>query len=564
MRFQMNSLKYRIIAVVFGMSIPAIVLFFFLNTYAVNKITQQLYFNNKNLMRQHMEELDTELKTATDILLEISINNVSVADFSSFDTKKCYQATLEFHVNNQNVLNRFEMIEGLVAYSTVNKNLVRYFNEHSYEFNLREAVTLYVKNNAEELANYNGQWITRKINDKWVLLSSCGNEKAVFCFWTDYELLMQQAKKWISDERDHFYFVNRSNGEFYTDLKNDNLKDISYDVTSKEDYFSGPLRKYLVSGVESTVGDFNFVNIVERRAIQKEVSFIRTAGGLLLLLVMFLGVPFILKMLNHSIFNPVDRLEQGIREVENGNLTVQIENKKSSKEMEHLVTSFNGMISEVYQLKIETYEKSLAHQKMELDYLNLQIEPHFYLNALNVMSVTAQVGDTGKICEMIDNLSSYMRYIMGNRKNVVTIREELAHVKNYLKIVESRLGSGFIYEEQVAEDLKSLMVPPLTIQTLVENSMKYAFDVYRETMINVKIEKTEKTIYICVSDNGEGFSEEYLNRFNQNLPADGNHIGLMNLRSRLQMMYGEKASIHIFNQEPHGAYTEIKIDKEGA
>lgn len=282
----------------------------------------------------------------------------------------------------------------------------------------------------------------------------------------------------------------------------------------------------------------------------------------MLIFVLFAGIPCIIHILNKSVFNPVDRMESGIREVEGGNLTAQIENLKSSREMEHLIRSFNEMILQVRDMKIQTYEESLERQKLELDYLNLQIEPHFYLNALNVINVTAQVGDTKLIYQMTKNLSQYMRYLMGSRKELVTLQEEIEHVGHYLNIMEIRLGENFSYKEQIEENLLTLQIPPLMIQTLVENSVKYAFDVYKETIVEVHAERNGTGFRICVMDNGEGYPSEYLERYNNNLEPEGNHIGIMNLRSRLHMIFGEKASIRIFNREPQGACTEIIISAD--
>ncbi len=558
MKFHRTSIRFKIIAVVLGISLPAVLLFFLLNTYAVERITEQLYENNKSLMYQHITDLESELQTALDILLELSISNSGGADFASEDPTKKYFATINYHNNNRNLLNRFKQIEGHAVFSPVNQNIITYFNGYGSGYKTREAVAEYIKENAYELASYDGRWKTVQVKGEWILLNACGNSRMVFCFWTEYKLLMQQTEEWTVGTDNHFCFTGKD-GTLYSELSDQELSKLDFSHTTDQYSFGRSFQKYIISGIDSDTGDFRFVNIVESRALQKEVNLIQFLGIFLFLAVVLVGIPVIIRIFNKSIFQPVDLLKQGIHEVENGNLGIQIEKTVSCDEIEHLIDSFNRMISEVAHLKIETYEKSLEQQKMQLDYLNLQIEPHFYLNALNVISVHAQIGDTDNICQMIERLSSYMRYIMGSRKEMVSVREELEHVNNYLKIVESRLGSGFSYSEQVDKSLLEFSIPPLMLQTVVENSMKYAFDVYRETVIHVTIEKREDCVYFCITDNGEGFSDEYLERYNRNMPPVGSHIGLMNLRSRMNMLYGKKGSIRIFNLVPHGACTEIRI-----
>lgn len=558
MKIQLNSLRYKIFLTVLGISIPAIILFFAINTYAIKKIQQQIYNNNLNLMNVHISELETELISASNILLKESIDNSSINTFASLDSKTRYSAVIAYHREHANTLKDFKMIEGQIAFSPQNNNTISYFNSYDSDYQKREAVLKYVKKHANELIALNGRWKTCRIGDEWILLGASGNKKAVYCFWTTYNLMMRPVKNWKLPEDSYFCFTSQD-GKLYTDVKNEELSTLSYDGELSSYYFGGEKDKFLISGVETSVGNFRLMNVVEREACLGIFPQMQKLGILVLIFVLFAGIPCIIHILNNNVFNPVDRMEAGIREVEGGNLNAQIENLRSSREMEHLIQSFNEMIFQIRDMKIQTYEDSLERQRLELDYLNLQIEPHFYLNALNVINVTAQVGDTELIYDMTKNLSQYMRYLMGSRKELVTLQEEMEHVGHYLNIMEIRLGDNFSYKEQIDESLLTLEVPPLMIQTLVENSVKYAFDVYKETIVEVHAERKGACYHICVMDNGEGYPKEYLERFNNNLEPEGKHIGIMNLRSRLNMLFREKASIQIFNREPQGACTEIVL-----
>lgn len=558
MKIRFHSLRYRILLSVLGMSVPALILFFALNTYAVNKIQQQIYENNLNLLNVHNSMLDAELRTASGYLVSESIDKASINNFASVNDEKKYSGTISYHLKYVNTLSKFEMMRGQVIYSPQNNNTISYFNGDNSDYGIREKVLEYIKNHAKELYVLNGHWKTIRINNEWILLSAAGNDKVVFCFWSTYDLLMKPVENWKLAENSHFCFTDRE-GRLFSEPENEELQKLSYNGDLSYYYFSGANKKYLMSGVESSVGDFRLMNAVERSVSLGVFGQIQTLGIFLFLLVLFVGIPCIIKVLNDSIFIPIDRMERGIREVESGNLNTQIEHIKSGREMEHLIQSFNDMTFQVRDLKIRTYEDALERQKLELDYLNLQIEPHFYLNALNLINVMAQMGDQELIREMTENLSEYMRYVVGSRKGSVTIREELEHVRHYLKIMEMRFQEGFHYRENAEEALQGVKIPPLLIHSLVENSMKYAFDVYRETLIEVQVRKEEAGILICVKDNGGGYPDVYLERYNHNLTPDENHIGIMNLRSRVEIMYPEKVRVHLYNMEPCGACTEIWI-----
>ena len=87
MKIQLSSLRYKIFLTVLGISVPAILLFFAINTYAIKKIQQQIYNNNLNLMNVHISELETELASASNKLLKQSIDNSSINNFASSDTE---------------------------------------------------------------------------------------------------------------------------------------------------------------------------------------------------------------------------------------------------------------------------------------------------------------------------------------------------------------------------------------------------------------------------------------------------------------------------------------------
>ena len=107
----------------------------------------------------------------------------------------------------------------------------------------------------------------------------------------------------------------------------------------------------------------------------------------------------------------------------------------------------------------------------------------------------AQMQDTELIEKMTENLSLYFRYITSSRNKKVTIGQELEHIGHYMNIMMIRFGECFQYEEKVDESLYSFLIPPLLIQTMVENSMKYAFDVYGDTRIKVEIREETGNLF---------------------------------------------------------------------
>lgn len=285
-----KSLKYKIIIPALGLSLPAILLLFVINIYAVERIQRQLYSTNLNMMNVHISELESELMSASSVLLTESIQANGINNFASSDNKARYDATIEYNLRNANVLNGYKMIEGQIAYSPINGNVVSYFNNFSSDYQKREAVLEYVKSHTAELTALNGQWRTYKIAGDWILLSASGDDRVVFCFWTTYDLLMQPVKNWELTGKSYFCFAG-TDGTLFTDPGKEELHRLSYDGNLDSYYFDGTGNKYLISGVEVPMSDFRLMNVAERKEVLGIFPQLQLLGVVILVCVLFAGIP---------------------------------------------------------------------------------------------------------------------------------------------------------------------------------------------------------------------------------------------------------------------------------
>ena len=195
-----------------------------------------------------------------------------------------------------------------------------------------------------------------------------------------------------------------------------------------------------------------------------------------------------------------------------------------------------------------------------MQYLQLQISPHFYLNALNIIYSLGQIGDCAKIQQMAMHLVHYSRYMFHNVKELVTLAEELEHVREYLEIQKIRFGEFQVSLEGVDSTLEKLLIPPFVVQSFVENSVKYAVRRNRGCLwISAQKTPDGKTALLTVRDNGEGYSEQVLQAVQQGGQGEEGekHVGIRNVQARLRIIYGEKASITLYNDQ--GAVTEVRL-----
>ena len=227
----------------------------------------------------------------------------------------------------------------------------------------------------------------------------------------------------------------------------------------------------------------------------------------------------------------------------------------------------NSMTGEIAKLKIDIYEEKLRKQEANMQLLQMQIKPHFFLNALTTILGFAQAKDYEMVQRMTLCLSKHFRYIL-YRDNLISVEEEAEHIKNYLEIQKMKRQTDFRYEIDVEEEVYEEEIPILALQTLAENALKHSPGQKVTLRISGKIERTgeDEELVLCVEDDGKGFEEEQLEALNrgkkirQEKKESG--IGLYNITQRLDILYQGRARLSFSNKKEGGARVEMRIPKK--
>lgn len=268
---------------------------------------------------------------------------------------------------------------------------------------------------------------------------------------------------------------------------------------------------------------------------------------------------------------PLDRLDEAIRNYSSDMLNDKVKNDCVCKELYAVTESFNQMTSQIANLKIDAYEKQIENERINLQYLQIQMNPHFFLNILNVIYSLARTGNVKKIAAITLDLISYTRYILSVKEIVVPLSEELTFVSHYINIQRERVSYDVdVSVTGVSDEVSKWNIPPLTIQTFIENAFKYAVPGNKrlEICVNISIETQneevkEKRLHIDIEDSGNGFSEELLTTLNNNepVPADqnGEHYGINNIINRIRILYGNDALVSFSNNSNGGGKISLYI-----
>ena len=278
-----------------------------------------------------------------------------------------------------------------------------------------------------------------------------------------------------------------------------------------------------------------------------------------LILLSAFSVAFTLLFLHRRVTKPLKDLRGNILSLRNSAYEWR-SGSGAAREIQQVYDTFDSMTEEIKELRIRFYEEELQKQQYRLQYYQLQLKPHFYLNSLKSLYGLAQNGKNEEIQKMLLSLSEQFQYIAYDLTAMIPLGEELTHTQNYVNI--QKIGKGFpIHVTLSAESgLSQVEVPSLILQTFVENSIKYA-PVYGRTLrisIAIRLEDLdgESYLHIQVADNGAGYPEQLLEDFYaEDAGRLKGHIGLFNLRARLSLIYGERAYFILSNKD--GAVSEI-------
>lgn len=274
-------------------------------------------------------------------------------------------------------------------------------------------------------------------------------------------------------------------------------------------------------------------------------------------------IPVLFVFLRFLLLRPLKKINYAHRQIQGGNQDFRITDKANSVEYQEAYQSFNQMADNLKTLKLESYEKEISKQKMELRNLQLQIRPHFLLNTFNLIYTLAQRKEIAAIQEIIIYLSDYFRYIFRYNKELDLFQKELKLVEGYLKMVSIRYSGNIEADYKFDPEINHVRLPPLLIHNFIENSVKHG--IKQGVVLHVSIigRYDNKTVTFNITDDGNGIDKENLGKIRKLLSGEiepdntNSHIGLLNSMRRLKYFYGEEANIEITSEI--GKMTCIKI-----
>lgn len=253
--------------------------------------------------------------------------------------------------------------------------------------------------------------------------------------------------------------------------------------------------------------------------------------------------------LSIKITGPLNKLIRAIKKTGEGNFDLKMK-EEGGRESKELIHRFNVMNERIQRLIEENYETKIREKEAEITALNLQLDPHFMYNTLNLISLISIENGQDEISEMLISLSTMLKYTVKSRKDLVPFKEDMEYLKSYTLIMTKRFEGKFVVEYDIDMELYNYPVPKFLLQPIVENSLIHGFEgLKRIGVLKIKCWADKNTRYYCVSDNGKGMASDRITKI---MNSENGSIGVSNIDKRIKYLYGSEYGVRIVSEVNKG------------
>ncbi len=556
--------------------VPLLLILILSFLYSYRQAMNQSAERVSSMLGYQVEEVNATFEQINDYLLDMLISNSYAGQI-----RRSTQQDVDFYRAARNMCSD---VEGLQNF--INGGYTFYFYTPRLNLSFRSSgktesyLTDYKVVDAVRLEIDEGNYIHNDTSWKFYDVDGCGYmvqvlgyEGMYFCCWIRTELIFSFLDDMTQSGNGFYSLINRY-GEPLTNADRFESMDVSIQGGQAECRKNG----YEANAVYPSCMSVGVV------VVDRELLGLSDAGVyVLLVLVAFLIVLsisiYIIHYFRQYIQQPLESFQNHASKL--------IQEKKNSRqrgfaELSQMEDAFSVLEEQMRALKIDVYEQKLSRTRTELEYLQNQIKPHFFVNCFSIIHGMAERRQYDRIQELCLILSGYVRYLLTGSFKKVPLSRELKQIEDFLDIQNIRFHTENSMDSDVDEDLLDCLIPPVTLLTFVENTVKHNKFKRDDLCVTVSAEEVisgnEHKLRMKVADNGIGLSTEALAQSQELLVAirkamlldgpqpdnesNGEHIGLGNVYRRLLMFYGSRADMEIISNTGIGTVVTMTIPIE--
>ncbi|MDR6549848.1 histidine kinase [Paenibacillus qinlingensis] len=572
------TLRLRLLRSFLVILTPLVLFLYYENYYAIKIVREEVSQSTSNVLSIHITQIDRTLDEITHYLLQqivTSDTKSAYLDMASLpETNGNYTlAKIKIHNELTSGSTAFENFHSFFAYSVKKEDFIFSRSSFTDTNDLKEMLGEYVREKVKGQSF--SDWIVLRYWEKSYLVRVAQASDGVYI---GAVLLLEDLIRPLRglDYGDRWEAILLdTTGQPLTKsvMSPETMTAVNRKLVTNPlafQVFENPAdhKDYLLVSTDFKQAPLRLAAMIPEKSLLQRLPFFQ---GVIYLIPLGVIVIFIFysHYLRKMLFSPMNSLIMGMRRVVKGDMEIGLK-EAETEELNFLITTFNHMVSQISHLKINVYEEMLKAQQSEFKHLQAQINPHFYLNSLNIINSLSTLGENDLIKKMTEHLADYFRFITRSHRDTITIDEEVRHIRNYLEIQMLRFPEKITYNIDLPEPFSRTMILPLMIQPFVENAVIHGMEEGSKPF-HIEIsagncQEDPNCLEILIRDNGVGFTPEVLSTFNQKKFGDGTgtHMGIWNVYRRMRMAFGYQAEVTFLLGEPNGAIVRLTIPAIGA
>lgn len=371
----------------------------------------------------------------------------------------------------------------------------------------------------------------------------------------DINQVKQDIAEYLQDEME--IYIQSASGELITfpdDIPEDSVNKVIKILNNKDQKMPDRYRLKELPDIGGVI-----LSLSKRSMFSPNVEF-----AVIFMLIIIIEFTIIASVvLKKRVIGPLEIIANRAKEIAvKGNLDIQFPNEKYYSEADDISDALNEMMTQIRNLLEDVKNKEKLQRQLELSVINHQIKPHFLYNTLNAASILVSIEEKEAANQLIQTLASYYRACLNRGNDIISLENELNIVRDYIKIILIRNPNILTYNCDIDETLLNLEIPKMTLQTLVENSIKYGIkEMGKPVNISITARRKEKFAEIVVEDDGVGISKDIIDRIMRGEQVDAKSgFGLKSVLNRLALLYENKEFKDIMEiQSEPNRYTRIII-----
>lgn len=297
--------------------------------------------------------------------------------------------------------------------------------------------------------------------------------------------------------------------------------------------------------------------MVESTLVQPNVQF-----SFIFILIMTIEFVIIASVImKKHVTGPLEQIAKSARDIGiQGNLNISFPKESHYSEADDISKALNEMMEQIRSLVLEVERREKLQKRLELSVINHQIKPHFLYNTLNAVGILISVEEKESANQLIKSMAKYYRACLSRGRDIISLDNEMEITQEYIKIALIRNPNILRVTYNIDKELNELLIPKMTIQTLVENCIKYGIKQMGEPIhIRISAIRQGEFAQLCVEDNGSGMRADTIDKIMRGeiLEAESG-FGVRSVVMRISLSYDIKELKDIiYIESKESAYTKI-------